>query len=47
MIDDEWGFDEVVEILKGYGEGKSTADNIQAVLEISPEQFDKQFNEYI
>jgi tetratricopeptide (TPR) repeat protein len=47
MIDDEWGFDDLVELLKGYGEGKSTADNIQQVLEISPEQFDTQFAEYL
>jgi tetratricopeptide (TPR) repeat protein len=47
MIDEEWSFDELVALLKGYGEGKSTADNIQQVLEISPEEFDKQFAEYL
>ncbi len=47
MIDDEWGFDELVELLKGYREGKSTADNIQQVLEVSPEEFDTQFTEYL
>ena len=47
MIDDEWGFDDLVELLKGYAESKSTADNIQQVLEISPEQFDTQFAAYL
>jgi tetratricopeptide (TPR) repeat protein len=47
MIDDVWGFDSLVELLKGYAQNKSTADNIQQVLEVSAEEFDKQFAAYI
>jgi tetratricopeptide (TPR) repeat protein len=47
MIDEEWGVESLVELLKGFGENKSTADNIRQVLEISPEEFDKQFAEYL
>jgi tetratricopeptide (TPR) repeat protein len=47
MIDEEYGFDKLTELLKGYAEGKSTADNIQQVLDMPAEEFDKEFAEYL
>jgi tetratricopeptide (TPR) repeat protein len=47
MIADTWGFSKLVDLLRGFGEGKSTPDNFQAVLGMPAEEFDKQFDAYI
>ncbi len=47
MIDETWGFPKLVDLLHGFGEGKETPDNLQAVLGISAEEFDQQFKAYI
>ena len=47
MIDEEWGFESLVELLKGYAQNKTTPDNIQQVLDVSAEEFDKQFDAYL
>ena len=47
FIAEKWGFSKLVELLDGFGEGRSTADNIAAVVEISSEDFDEQFSAYV
>ena len=47
FIAEKWGFSKLVELLDGFGEGRSTADNIAAVVEISSEEFDEQFAAYV
>ena len=47
FIADKWGFSKLVELLDGFGEGRSTADNITAVVGISSEDFDEQFAAYV
>ena len=47
FIAEKWGFSKLVELLEGFGDGKSTGDNIAAVVEISSEQFDEQFAAYV
>ena len=47
FIAEKWGFGKLVELLRGFGEGKSTADNVEAVLSLPSEEFDTQFNEYV
>ena len=47
MIDDEWGSTKLVEMLQGYGEERRPRTTSRQVLGISPEEFDKQFNEYL
>jgi tetratricopeptide (TPR) repeat protein len=47
MIDETWGFPKLVDLLRGFGEGKETPDNLQAVLGVSAEEFDRQFKAYI
>ena len=47
FIAEKWGFGKLVELLRGFGEGKSTADNVEAVLGVPSEEFDTQFTEYV
>ena len=47
FIAEKWGFSKLVELLDGFGQGKSTADNIAVVIELSSEQFDEQFAAYV
>ncbi len=47
LIADEWGFPKLVELLNGFAEPISTADNIEVVLGIPSEEFDEKFNEYL
>ena len=47
FIAEKWGFGKLVELLRGFGEGKSTADNVEAVLGMPSEEFDTQFTEYV
>ena len=47
MIAEEWEPSKLVDLLYGFGEGRSTADNIEAELEIAPEEFDKRFGDFL
>ncbi len=47
MIEETWGFSKLVDLLRGFGEGRSTPDNFQAALGVSAEEFDQQFKAYI
>ena len=47
FIAEKWGFGKLVELLRGFGEGKSTADNVEAVLGMPSEDFDTQFKEHV
>jgi len=47
FIAEKWGFGKLVELLRGFGEGKSTADNVEAVLGMPSGDFDTQFSEYV
>lgn len=42
-----WGEGKLVELLQGFAQDRPTDANIRAVLEISPEEFDKQFGDYM
>ena len=46
-IADEWGFPKLVELLDGFAKPVSTAENIEAVVGISPEEFDERFAQYL
>lgn len=46
-IDERWGFERLVELLRGFAEGQSTAGNLRAVLEIEPEDFDTGFDAFM
>ena len=47
FIAQRWGFSKLHDLLTGFGEGKSTPDNIRAVLDISSTEFDDLFGEYV
>ena len=47
MIAEEWEFSKLVGLLYGFGEGRSTADNIQSELGISSTEFDRRFDDYL
>ena len=47
FIAQRWGFSKLQDLLTGFGEGKSTTDNIRAVLDISSTEFDDLFGEYV
>ena len=47
FIDERWGFEKLVELLRGFADGQSTAANLRAVLEIEPEDFDKGFDAFM
>ena len=42
-----WGFSKLVELLRGFAEDRSTAANIQSVLGLDPEDFDKRFDAFM
>ncbi len=46
-IDKTWGFDRIVEMLKGYGDGKDTEQIVQAEFDLTLEQFDERFWAYL
>lgn len=46
-IVERWGWDKVLAMLKDFSESRKTGDVIQAQLGVSPEQFDKDFNEWL
>ena len=47
FIAQRWGFSKLPDLLTGFGEGKSTPDNIRGVLEISSTEFDDLFGEFV
>ena len=47
MIAEEWGFSKLVDLLYGFGERRSTADNIKSELGISSAEFDRRFDDYL
>ena len=47
LIADQWGFPKLVELLKGFSEQITTSENIDAVLGVSAEEFDKRFEDYL
>ena len=47
LIADQWGFPKLVELLEGFSEQITTAENIEAVLGVSAEEFDKRFEDYL
>ena len=47
FIAQRWGEGKLVELLRGFAVEVPTGANIEAVLDISPEDFDEQFDEYM
>lgn len=47
FIAQRWGEGKLVELLRGFAAEVPTGANIEAVLDISPEDFDEQFGEYM
>ena len=47
MIAEQWEFEKLVDLLYGYAQGRSTADNIQEVLGITSEEFDERFQTFV
>ncbi len=43
FIEARWGMSHIVEMLKGYGQGKTTEDLLGAVLGVTPDAFDQAF----
>lgn len=46
-IAERWDFEKLVELLRGFADGQTTAANLRAVLEIEPEDFDKRFDAFM
>jgi len=42
-IVEKWGYDSVLQMIKGFADKKDTAEVIKEVLKVTPEEFDKQF----
>ena len=47
MIEQEHGWDAVLRMLRGYGEGQTTTQLFGSALGTDPEAFDRQFDEYL
>jgi tetratricopeptide (TPR) repeat protein len=47
LIVERWNFDKILEILKGYREGKNTPQIFSEALALSLEEFDRQFETYM
>lgn len=47
LIADQWGFPKLVELLEGFSEQTTTAENIEAVLGVTAEAFDTRFEDYL
>jgi tetratricopeptide (TPR) repeat protein len=47
FINERYGFDAILEMLRGYREKKKTPEIIQQVLKLSEADFDREFNSYI
>ncbi len=46
-IDERWGSDVVPRMLRGYGDGESTAELFASLLQIQPAEFDTAFDSYV
>jgi tetratricopeptide (TPR) repeat protein len=46
-IQEHWGMDKIMEMVKLFAVPRSTVDTIQTVLGLTPEQFDSQFQEWL
>lgn len=47
MIEQEYGFDTILQMLRGYRDGQTNEQVMRSVLEVEPEAFDKKFEAYI
>ncbi|HKX27974.1 MAG TPA: tetratricopeptide repeat protein [Blastocatellia bacterium] len=47
FITDRYGFDAILDMLRGYREKKKTADILQQTLKLSESDFDREFNQYL
>ncbi|MCI0336553.1 MAG: tetratricopeptide repeat protein [Acidobacteria bacterium] len=47
FISDRYGFDAILEMLRGYREKKKTPEILQQVLKLSESDFDREFNNYV
>ena len=47
FITQKWGWDTILAMIHDYGNGEDTPTVIRKELRIAPDEFDKQFNEYI
>ena len=47
LIADQWGFPKLVQLLEGFSEQITTAQNIEVVLGVTAEEFDKRFEDYL
>jgi tetratricopeptide (TPR) repeat protein len=47
FINDSYGFDAILEMLRGYRERKKTAELLKQVLKLSEADFDREFNNYL
>ncbi len=46
LIAERWGEGKLLELLRGFADGRTTAENVRQVLGVAPEEFDKQFTQY-
>jgi cellulose synthase operon protein C len=47
FVEEKFGFDGILKMLASYKEGTKTPDVLQRVLKLSPDDFDRAFNDYI
>lgn len=47
FIEDKYGFDAILEMLRGYKEKKKTPEVLQQALKLSEPDFDREFNNYV
>ncbi|MEK6321836.1 MAG: tetratricopeptide repeat protein [Acidobacteriota bacterium] len=47
FVEEKFGFDGILKMLTSYKEGAKTPDVLQRVLKLSPDDFDRAFNEYV
>ena len=47
FIAESWGFPKLVELLRGFAENRPTPENIQSVLGLDAEEFDKRFDTFM
>jgi len=47
FLDDEFGFEKIVEMLRAYGEDKQTPQVLQDVLGVSPAEYDERFRKWV
>jgi tetratricopeptide (TPR) repeat protein len=47
FVEEKFGFDGIVKMLASYKDGTKTPDVLQRVLKLSPDDFDRAFNDYV